>query len=134
MYDETVKRLKNCATQAAPCLTCDMTDDGSCIETLMKQAADAIEELSLTADSYKRSMEAWADEAANAQPKWENVTERQPEDFKKVLVFWVDGSELMMDTAVWRESEKRFAIGHWVGVGDKITHWMPLPEPPKEET
>ena len=45
MYDETVKRLKNCATQAAPCLTCDMTDDGSCIETLMKQAADAIEEL-----------------------------------------------------------------------------------------
>lgn len=46
MYDELVKRLKNCATQAAPCLACDMTDDGSCIETLMKQAADAIEELS----------------------------------------------------------------------------------------
>ena len=45
MYDETVKRLKNCATQAAPCLTCDMTEDGSCIETLMEQAADAIEEL-----------------------------------------------------------------------------------------
>lgn len=45
MYDELEKRLRNCATQAAPCLACDMTDDGSCIETLMKQAADAIEEL-----------------------------------------------------------------------------------------
>ena len=45
MYDELIKRLRNCATQASPCLTCDMTDDGSCIETLMKQAADAIEEL-----------------------------------------------------------------------------------------
>lgn len=43
MYDELVKRLRNCATQAAPCLACDMTDDGSCIETLMKQAADVIE-------------------------------------------------------------------------------------------
>ena len=44
--DELVKRLKNCATQAAPCKTCDMTEDGSCSDTLMKQAADAIEELS----------------------------------------------------------------------------------------
>ena len=45
MYDELVKRLRNCSTQAAPCKTCDMTEDGSCSDTLMKQAADAIEEL-----------------------------------------------------------------------------------------
>ena len=46
-YDELIKRLRNCATQAAPCKTCDMLDDGSCSDTLMKQAADAIEELSM---------------------------------------------------------------------------------------
>ena len=43
MYDEQIKRLRNCATQAAPCKTCDMIEDDSCIDTLMKQAADAIE-------------------------------------------------------------------------------------------
>ena len=45
MYDELVKRLRNCATQAAPCKICDMTEDVHCSDTLMKQAADAIEEL-----------------------------------------------------------------------------------------
>lgn len=58
MYDELVKRLKNCATQAAPCLTCDMTDDGSCIETLMKQAADAIEELQAAEKKYLANISA----------------------------------------------------------------------------
>ena len=53
MYDELIKRLRNCATQAAPCLACDMTDDGSCTETLMKQAADAIEFL----QTYKVAFE-----------------------------------------------------------------------------
>ena len=48
MYEGLVKRLRNCATQAAPCKTCDMTEDGSCSDTLMKQAADAIEELQAT--------------------------------------------------------------------------------------
>lgn len=45
MYDEQIKRLRNCAAQAAPCKTCDMIEDDSCIDTLMKQAADAIETL-----------------------------------------------------------------------------------------
>ena len=45
MYEELVKRLRNCATQAAPCKTCDMIEDGSCSNTLMKQAADTIEKL-----------------------------------------------------------------------------------------
>ena len=53
MYDELVRRLINCATQAAPCKTCDMAEDGSCSDTLMKQAADAIEEMS----SYVRQIE-----------------------------------------------------------------------------
>ena len=45
MYEDLIMRLRNCATQAAPCKTCDMAEDGSCSDTLMKQAADAIEEL-----------------------------------------------------------------------------------------
>lgn len=56
MYDELIKRLRNCATQAAPCKTCDMIYDGSCSDTLMKQAADAIEELQ---DKVNRAIGFW---------------------------------------------------------------------------
>ena len=53
MYEELVKRLRNCATQPAPCNTCDLAEDGSCSDTQMKQSADAIEELS----AYVRQIE-----------------------------------------------------------------------------
>ena len=55
MYDELVKRLLNCATNAAPCNTCDIVEDSSCSDTLMKQAAEAIEELLKAA----RAMHTW---------------------------------------------------------------------------
>ena len=46
MYDDLVCRLRECATEAAPCTTCDRVFDGACSDTLMKQAADAIVALS----------------------------------------------------------------------------------------
>ena len=44
--EKLVAMLRNCATEAAPCKTCGLVGDGSCSDYLMKQAADAIEELS----------------------------------------------------------------------------------------
>lgn len=55
MYDSLIKRLRNCATEATPCNTCDYIVDGSCTDTLMKQAADAIEELTKAA----KAMHTW---------------------------------------------------------------------------
>ena len=46
MYEELVKRLRNCATEAPTCNTCDLATDGFCCDTLMVQAANAIAELS----------------------------------------------------------------------------------------
>lgn len=61
MHDELVKQLRNCATQAAPCNTCGLIEDSSCSDTLMKQAADAIEELNRRIDRaieiYNRNVE-----------------------------------------------------------------------------
>lgn len=65
---------------------------------------------------------------------WISVEERLPEDFQKVLVFWWEHSEPMIDTAFWQKDAKHFDGQHWVRMEDKVTHWRPLPEPPKEDT
>ena len=61
-----------------------------------------------------------------AEPKWIPVTERLPERDVKVLTFGVYGFSV--------NYRDRFS-GKWRGVNGRsqwITHWMPLPEPPKE--
>ena len=74
------------------------------------QAADAIEELT-----------------DNNVGKWIPVTERLPEKNGSYLVY-VYGEVTEMDC--WH--------GKWHRLRDDytkaVTHWMPLPEPPKEET
>ena len=131
MYDELVKRLRNCSTQAAPCKTCDMTEDGSCSDTLMKQASDAIEELS--------------------KPRWIPVTERLPEKTGTYLAWmkWdlTEADEepsaypVLYDADAegfgwWKSYYDEETLG-WAGEDfvryEGITHWMPLPQPPKEE-
>lgn len=61
--------------------------------------------------------------------RWIPVTERLPSfEIERVLVA-VDVNLIMgnpkMDT-------DRYLNGRWVRYGDHVTHWMPLPEPPKE--
>jgi len=48
MYNKLIRQLRNCAIESAPCKACDMVNDDSCTDRLMKQAADAIEELQAT--------------------------------------------------------------------------------------
>ena len=51
MYDELVKRMRKCATEAGACKTCELDSNPSCTDVLMEQAADAIEELKLVANA-----------------------------------------------------------------------------------
>jgi len=48
MYDDLVRRLRKCATEAGACKTCELDSNPSCTDVLMEQAADAIEELQTT--------------------------------------------------------------------------------------
>ena len=60
--------------------------------------------------------------------KWIPVTERLPEEDERVLV-WVgenDSHFPVIDT-------DRVHKGMWVRWDEYITHWMPLPQPPKGE-
>ena len=59
------------------------------------------------------------------EPRWIPVTERLPEKDTRVIVC------ASLPEGV--HSDFIYEDGHWfVSIG--VTHWMPLPEPPKEET
>ncbi len=66
----------------------------------------------------------------NVGDKWISVKDRLPEDRKeRVLVKIKDANNIIghpgMDT-------DRYMGERWVRWGHNVTHWMPLPEPPKE--
>ena len=63
-----------------------------------------------------------------ASSKWIPVTERLPEMYKNVLVIRTDGKirfDAIGSLGVWYEE-----VWH---TGNPVTHWMPLPQPPKGE-
>lgn len=106
MYDELIKRLR---------------DDNACVSlTTLHEAADAIEELS--------------------KPCWISISERLPEEKTYVLI--------LADTIAGKMAKVSFrykdSAGNncWTALdayGKNLfdwqpTHWLPLPQPPKEET
>jgi hypothetical protein len=109
LMDELVKRLrddeawKNC--------------DFDFIYGWMHEAADAIEELS--------------------KPRWIPVTERLPKTDDIVIVAIHDDSgDTPYDVTNVGFYLDVFPLGIWVVENERcnyVTHWMPLPTPPKEE-
>ena len=43
MYEDLIRKLRNCSSEAAPCRTCEMMENNHCTDDLMREAADAIE-------------------------------------------------------------------------------------------
>ena len=62
---------------------------------------------------------------------WISVKDRMPEESGRYIVYAVDGGALHHTTVA--QFQKSFHLSgrmaYW-----KVTHWMPIPEPPKEET
>ena len=82
----------------------------------------------------RQSCPIWEAPAADAAPvAWIPVTERLPEDRSDVLVvaYWHERWGVYMG---WCAPERAEWSVH-IGIGDRndvaVTHWMPLPEPPK---
>lgn len=76
---------------------------------------------------------------AAAQPKWISVKERLPEHDQLVLyrelVKTKNGQAYEFDYGEY-DSERQVFYGQYFNyrwLGWDVTHWMPLPEPPKEE-
>ena len=125
MYEELVKSLR----AQADYYCCHMGIN-SPPAMMFVEAADAIEDLSKTLDEEVEINTA----LGCNMPVWIPVTERLPEDHIPVLICNDDGKIMTAeryenewwlyycpyDTAMWYEEEN-----------GAVTHWMPLPEPPK---
>jgi hypothetical protein len=117
MYDELVKRLRE-AAEYVPCIM-DRED--------AIKAADAIEKLSKRVGESIPKDDAEILIAEVAKPRWIPVEERLPEKHKWCLVIGENLYEMdfINSRGVWNTHDKPYA---------PIDYWMPLPEPPKEET
>lgn len=144
MYDELIKRLRDWPRVCT-------RYDGS-VDQLHDDAADAIEELQGRAKVLEKIADKWCE----AVPKWIPVTERLPEDGADVLITWVNHSpsiyyQHLKDkpqaatgvyyrkrwywwSTVVQDYLAEYGECEWdqMDVAIEVTHWMPLPEPPKE--
>lgn len=71
--------------------------------------------------------------AALEKNQWINVKDRMPERTlppKDVLVYHDLGCGMFVDRAWYSYDKKRWCSV--LGMKLKVTHWMPLPDPPKE--
>ena len=136
--DELVKRLRELHPEEFG----DAWDFAFACQQAMHEAADAIEELAASVEGFEAQTNMVLDRDGNNtvirfEPRWIPVTERLPENDQDVLVMvhWRDYPENMM--CYGRKYKTRWYL--WNGElgelvkGFDITHWMPLPEPPKEE-
>lgn len=84
-------------------------------------------------EEYKAELLQHVLQVKESIPKWISVEERLPKAYSTVLVAYKDaygetnvGAGILCNYADW--VGRGFAMAR-----DAVTHWMPLPEPPKEE-
>ena len=75
--------------------------------------------------------------AADVRPRWIPVTERKPKtDGIVIVAIHDDSGDTPYDVTNVGFYLDVFPLGIWVVENERcnyVTHWMPLPEPPKEE-
>lgn len=77
--------------------------------------------------------------AALGKNQWINVKDRLPDlipcnagtAYSEAVITWTSGRKAMI--AVWDGSDWVAPFDYWEAWGEEITHWMPLPHPPKGE-
>ena len=131
--EELVAALRKCWSVGAGCDGCPF-ENGGAIDALVRAAADRLE-------GYVDRCKRYADEimVLRERGRWIPVEERLPERDGPVLAYYgfSEGGEI---------SEMRFfSVMDYYAVDPKphfqhegyrgltVTHWMPLPQPPKGE-
>ena len=122
MYDNLIKRLRRCASYDPRFVIQDCED-----------AADAIEELQVTVDGLTAQTNMVFEKTEGRtvikfEPKWIPVTERLPED----EVLCINDRQFYLVGLLYCDD-----VGNYICETDgeimyDVTHWMPLPKPPKD--
>lgn len=122
--EELVKALRHCSNDY-PCKTCPVElqkAESNCIGVLFKHCIDQIEHDQKELAALREKL-----------PKWISVKERLPIDrLKKYLVAFRDAGGSIVDMARYFPSDG-WTCDNWDVPQNLITHWMPLPEAPKED-
>lgn len=142
MYDEFVKRLRE---HGEFLIDSDRTNAPPNVNVRnvfaedYAQAADAIEQLSNAGSAYGRGWTLGYDAGREeSKPCWIPMSEKLPEKSEHYLVHincWQDGKIM----SSWMQVAwfcKKFYWEHLHSEDvfkETVTHWMPLPEPPKEK-
>lgn len=89
-------------------------------------------------DSMHRDAIALIQQIEAQVPKWSDAKSNPPKKSGKYLVWikcekgtWAEEGDYAAEEAEW--SHDRYHDGFAEVSTDFVTHWMPLPEPPKEE-
>lgn len=119
---EEIKKALECCAADELCGECPYHPEvNSCIGMIARDALD-----------YIRQLESQIADIGKKVPRWISVKERLPKDGQKVIAAFRDGEGVIVDQA--RYSNGEFDFANWAYVWhENITHWMPMPEPPKEE-
>ena len=133
-YEDLVERLRECIAEqnGGKTLWCQAADAIDNLLYICKHQAAEIEELSKKRESACCGCKCEKIEQAS----WIPVSERLPEVGKKVLVF-AYGHDVLT-ARMQKRTENEYPVFECNGTylelakQGRITHWMPLPEPPKD--
>ena len=115
MHKELIQRLRETSMDFG---------EADHVSVMLLEAADAIEELSVVVRAQKAVLDKF--------PRWISVAEQLPEKAGKYLV-----------CGRWRGKQAKIWVCEFMTLGclkgwvnsaayPSVSHWMPIPEPPKE--
>lgn len=108
-------------------LECRPTSKDTNVDMPKQMAADAIAYIQQL-ENHIRELQEKVEQLKAGQPRWINVKDGIPKKSGKYIVCTVKGS-VYCTSAVMRGDEACFKCD----INTHITHWMPLPEAPKED-
>lgn len=138
MDEELINKLRYCGN-AVSCIHCPYWEGCAGSKEYLTEAADAIEELKILADNGEATYEimvrqtSYIEELKQKTPHWIPVKERLPNPKDLVLVCNEFGG---VHYGYFESNKKWYTANNWLvdawTVMSNVTHWMALPEPPKE--
>lgn len=137
MFEDLVKRLRTIRPEDYD----NPMDFAFGVQQAMCESADAIEKLSKKVEEWQEEACKWNNEYYNLldnTPDWIPMTERPPEEELAFYQCYTDAG--MVVQCLWTNNRTGLGpLGEWgwrftdVPPRQKVTHWMLLPEPPKEK-